>query len=344
MKIRVGVAGVGHRGLGLTRILAAMEDVALVALADLDAPRLQRAAREFKVDRTFAYLGQMLDSVRLDAVLILTPDLAHHPQTLRSLAAGVHVLVENPPAYTVAETEEMAAAAEKAGKHLMVAWNRIFALQRVKEIFAQAPPEVAMANFVRPNPSYLALIRNHLVDVLYFICGEPAHIVAHGRMFNEEQEGHVLASIRFQNGTLGQLTSSFGAGGQSEQFTAYGDGHSVFVETTGRGQGRIVRGGQEEEVLGPVDSAALQLRHFIDCIKEDKEPLTCGREAVRIIRFMWAILDAAGLGMPPLPADGRGWLLWCTCGDRIVPNLEQCPQCGREWAGWSLPIEMIKKA
>ena len=66
MKIRVGVAGVGHRGLGLTRILAAMEDVALVALADLDAPRLQRAAREFKVDRTFAYLGQMLDRCRPD--------------------------------------------------------------------------------------------------------------------------------------------------------------------------------------------------------------------------------------------------------------------------------------
>lgn len=343
MKIRVGVTGVGHRGIGLTRTLAKMEDVVLVALADLDPQRLQRAAREFGVDKTFTLLSDMLESVSLDAVLILTPDLAHHPQTLKSLEAGVHVLVEKPPAYTVAETEEMAAAAERAGKHLMVAWNRIFALRRVKELFAQDPPEVVTINFVRPNPAYLALIRNHVVDPLHFICGEPSAIVAQGAMFNAQQEGHVLASIRFQNGALGQLTSSFGTGGHSEQFAAYGNGYAVFIEATGRGQGRIMRGGQEVESLGPVDSTQLQLRHFIYCIKEDKEPLTSGREAVRIVRFMWAIMDAAGIGMPALPDDGRGWLLWCTCGERVIPNLEQCPKCGQEWAGWALPIEMVKK-
>ncbi|MCZ6677878.1 MAG: Gfo/Idh/MocA family oxidoreductase [Candidatus Poribacteria bacterium] len=343
MKVRVGVVGVGHRGMSFVHALAKMEDVTLVALADLHPQRLQLAAQEFDVDRQFTHLSEMLDSVKLDAVLILTPDLAHHPQTLKSLAAGVHVLVEKPPAYTVAETQEMAAAAEKAGKHLMVAWNRIFALRRVKELFAQEPPKLVLVNFVRPNPAYLALIRNHAVDVLHFICGEPADIVAQGEMFNEQQEGHVLASIRFRNGILGQLTSSFGTGGHSEQFTAYGNGYTVFIESTSRGQGRIMRGGQEMEVLGPVDSTALQIRHFIDCIKDDKAPLTSGREAVRIMRLMWSIMDAAGIGMPPLPDDGRGWLLWCTCGARVIPNLEMCPQCGQEWAGWSIPIESVRK-
>ena len=36
----------------------------------------------------------------------------------------------------------MIPAAEKSGKHLMVAWNRTYALGRVKEIFADEPPAV----------------------------------------------------------------------------------------------------------------------------------------------------------------------------------------------------------
>jgi len=343
MTVRVGVVGVGHRGIGHLRALARIEDASLVALADLNSQRLQRAAQEFGVDKTFTLLSEMLENAKLDAVLILTPDLAHHPQTIKSLEAGVHVLVEKPPAYTVEETQEMAATAERAKKHLMVAWNRTFALLRVKELFAQQPPEVVLADYVRPNPIYLGIVRGHVITPLYFICGEPADIAAQGEMFDKQQEGHLLASIRFQNGTLGQLTSSYGTGAHSEQFTAYGNGYSVFVASTGQGKGRIMRGGKEVESFGPVDTTQLQLRHFIDCIKEDKEPLNSGREAVQIMRFIWGIMDAAGIGMPPIPDDGRGWLLWCICGAKVIPNREKCPQCGLEWAGWSLPVDMVRK-
>ena len=343
MKVRFGVAGVGHRGMGLTRDLAAMEDVSLVALADLDAQRLQSAAQELGVDRTFGLLSEMLESVSLDAVLILTPDLGHRAQAIRSLEAGVHVLVEKPPAYTVEETEEMAAAADKAGKHLMVAWNRTYGLARVKEIFAEEPPKVVLANFVRPNPAYLSLVRNHIVDPFYFLCGEPSEIVAQGEMFDEHLEGHILASIRFENGSIGQLTSSFGSGGHSEQLTAYGAGYTVSVDPSSQPKVRVLRGREEIESLGPLNTVQLEIRHFIDCIRDDVEPLTSGRHAVRIMRFTWAIMDAAGLGIPPVPEDTRGWLMWCTCGNKVIPHTEKCPECGQEWAGWSLPPEEVKK-
>ncbi len=343
MKIRVGVAGVGHRGLGLARSLAKLEDVELAALADLSPQRLEAAAQEFDVDRTFSLISEMLESTALDAVLILTPDLAHHAQTLHSLDAGVHVLVEKPPAYTVAETEEMAEAAAKAGKHLMVAWNRTYALLRVKKFFGDEPPEVILANYVRPEPAYLGLVRNHIVDPLYFLCGEPAEITAQCDMFSAQQEGHTLANIRFRCGAAGSMISSFGSGGHSEQLTAYGNGYSVFIDSTSRGSGRIMRGRQVVESLDPVDSSAVQIRHFIDCIKEDKEPLTSGRRAVRIVRFIWDVMDAAGMGIPPLPEGKPGWLLWCMCGDKVISNLERCPRCGQEWAGWSLPVETIKR-
>lgn len=299
MKIRFGIVGVGHRGITLARKLAAMDDVDLAGLADQDAQRLEAVAGELGVDNTYPLLSEMLEGLSLDAIMVLTPDLVHRGQVVEGLESGVHVLVEKPPAYSVPATEEMAQAAEKSGKHLMVAWNRTYALGRVKEIFADEPPAVVMANFVRPDPLYLGLLRDHIIDPFYLLCGEPDDIVAQGNMFDEEREGNVVASIRFANGSLGQLTTSFGAGGRSEQLTAYGDGYSVFVESTSGGAGRIVRGGDTIETLEPVDSITLEIRHFIDCIRQDREPLTSGRHAVRIMRFTWAVMEAAGLRMPP---------------------------------------------
>lgn len=56
----------------------------------------------------------------VDAVVIGTPNALHHPQAMAALAAGKHVLVDKPMAVTVAEGEQMAAAAADAGCVLLV--------------------------------------------------------------------------------------------------------------------------------------------------------------------------------------------------------------------------------
>lgn len=345
MKLRFGVTGVGHRGMTLARTLAGMDDATIVGVADLDAGRLAAAAAEFGVDRTFALVSEMVDSMDLDAVLVLTPDAAHHPQTIRCLEAGVHVFVEKPPAYTVAETREMSAAADRAGKHLMVGWNRTYALQRVKELFGDEPPAVVMADFVRPDPAFLGLLRNHLVDPLYYLCGLPDQIAAAGNMADEAREGNTVASIGFKGGSLGQVTLSLGAGGRSERLTAFGNGYSVFIDSTSTGAGRVERGGKVVETLEPLDSIALQIRHFIDCVREDREPLTSGRRAVEIMEFIQGIMDAAGTATTSFAPDaGDGWITWCGCGDKILPGVASCPNCGAEWEGWSMPVEEVRRA
>ena len=345
MKLRFGVTGVGHRGMTLARTLAGMDDATIVGLADLDPGRLAAAAAEFGVERTFALVSEMVDSMDLDAVLVLTPDAAHHPQTIRCLEAGVHVFVEKPPAYTVGETREMAAAADRAGKHLMVGWNRTYALKRVKELFGDEPPAAVVADFVRPDPAFLGLLRNHLVDPLYYLCGVPDKIVALGNMADEDREGNTVASVLFKEGSLGQVTLSLGAGGRSERLTAFGNGYSVFIDSTSTGAGTVVRGGKVVETLEPVDSIALQIRHFIDCVKEDREPLTSGRRAVEIMEFIEGVMDAAGTTATSFAPDaGDGWITWCGCGDKILPGLAACPNCGAEWEGWSMPVEEVRRA
>lgn len=343
MKVRLGITGLGHRGMQLLTKVAAMPDVDIVALADLSVDRRETAAREFGVSATFELLSELLHRVRVDAVMVLTPDAAHYPQTMAALNAGVHVFVEKPPAYTVAEVEDMEDAAKKAGKHIMVAWNRTYGLEHVKKVFGDSGPEVVMLDMARENPSPMALLRNHAVDPLYYLCGMPSEVTAVSQLADAHQEGNVSASIRFQSGAIGQMLLSYGAGGYSERMAAFGNGHSVFVENTNRPTIRILKGREEVETVSPGDTIELELRHFIDCVVNGREPITSGRAAVDIMKFTWKIMEAAGFGIVDADEE-RGWLLWCACGNRVVPNLDGCPVCGMEWDGWSTPISQVVRA
>ena len=343
MSLKIGVTGVGHRGLQLARAASALDDISILAIADLDSGRRENAARELGVKNTYELLSHMLESVELDAIFVLTPDLAHKDQAIAALEAGCHVLVEKPPAYSVEDTEAMSVASEKAGKHLMVAWNRTFGLLRAREVFGKDGPEVLLADYVRPNPAYLSLVRTHIVNPLYFMGGLADVVVAHGSMYDDIQEGNLAASIRFENGSLGQMTASHGSGGKSERFTAYGDGFSVFIDQTGTGRGRILRGGKIVEELSDIDTVTAQIQHFRDCCKDDRVPLNSGNDAVEIMKLTHAIMDAAGFVVPKAPQDQRGWLLWCGCGEKVIAEANRCPECGEDWQGWSLPTEKIMK-
>lgn len=56
----------------------------------------------------------------VDAVVIGTPNALHHEQAMAAIGAGKHVLLDKPMAVTVAEGEEIAAAAAAAGVTLLV--------------------------------------------------------------------------------------------------------------------------------------------------------------------------------------------------------------------------------
>ena len=66
----------------------------------------------------------MLREQQPDFVVNVTPPAAHHAVALAALAHGAHVLTEKPLATSMDEAREMVAAADRAGKLLMVSQNR----------------------------------------------------------------------------------------------------------------------------------------------------------------------------------------------------------------------------
>ncbi|MEM7092957.1 MAG: Gfo/Idh/MocA family oxidoreductase [Actinomycetota bacterium] len=115
---RIGVVGCGYWGEKHVRVLDSMPDVDRVVAIDGRPDVLDNIARnhpnvELKLD-----LASAIDSV--DAVLIATPPESHADLALEAIAAGKHVLVEKPMTRTLAEADEVIAAAKSAGVTLAV--------------------------------------------------------------------------------------------------------------------------------------------------------------------------------------------------------------------------------
>lgn len=107
-------------------ILKKFADVHLEAICDIDRAKAGVVAERFSIPHFFGDPQHLLNLSDLDAVLVLTSTNSHLGVTLMALSAGKHVFVERPIARRVAEAEKMVETAAQAKKFLMVAMNHRF--------------------------------------------------------------------------------------------------------------------------------------------------------------------------------------------------------------------------
>lgn len=111
-KLNLGFIGVTGRG---RQNMEEMMSENVVALCDVDAQHLGKAAEKFPKARQFRDFRKMIDEAQdLDAVVISTPHHIHAHATARALRAGKHVYCEKPLTHTVWEARVVA---ELAAKH-----------------------------------------------------------------------------------------------------------------------------------------------------------------------------------------------------------------------------------
>ena len=111
-KLNVGVVGVAGRG-GAN--LGGVSKENIVALCDVDARNIARAAKRFPQARTFADFRRMLDKVgkELDAVVVSTPDHTHAPAAAMAMRMGKHCYCEKPLTHSVRECRTLIELAAK---------------------------------------------------------------------------------------------------------------------------------------------------------------------------------------------------------------------------------------
>ncbi len=89
-KLRMAFIGAGGISRSHLQALTQMEDVEVVALADVNEQGMQQRADEFNIPREnlFTDYEQMLAKIEPDAVNVCTPNGLHAPDTIASPKAG----------------------------------------------------------------------------------------------------------------------------------------------------------------------------------------------------------------------------------------------------------------
>jgi len=253
--------GFGLLGTGLiapfhAKAIQASTRARLIAAADTDAARLAKFTQEFHC-RGYATLDAMLADPEIQVVNILTPNHLHTEAVLKAARAGKHILVEKPPAMSLAEVDTMekacAAAGVKIGVVLQCRTRR--SVQAIREAlcggrFGKVYHADTFMKWFRPADYYRmdawrssrrsgagVTIQQafHYIDLLQYLVGPVRRVSA--QMTNLAHPG-----VALEDTTLAFVTYASGAQGVVEASTALWPGTDIRIEINGEKGTAILAG------------------------------------------------------------------------------------------------------
>ncbi len=136
--IRLGIIGTGIMAPLHTNAFKTIRGVKPAACCDIIARKAGKFAKTYDIDAVYTDWRKMLNEAQLDAVSIITPDIAHAQISIAAAKKGLHVLCEKPLAKNVPEARRMVHAVKKYGVINMVNFSHRYpALLKAKQLIEQ---------------------------------------------------------------------------------------------------------------------------------------------------------------------------------------------------------------
>lgn len=317
--LRVAVAGLGYWGPNLARNFAALPGSELAWCCDASDAMRTRFAPTFPTARFTGDLDEVLADDTLDAVALATPVPTHAALAQRVLAAGKHCFVEKPMAQSVEDAEAVVAAANAAGRVLMVGHLLEYhpGVIKLKELIDGG--DLGRVLYVYGNRLNLGKLRAdenalwslgaHDVSVLLRLAGEePYEVQARGESYMREGvEDVVFCFLRFPSGLAAHLHLSWLDPHKERRFTVVGEQRmATFDDMALEGKITVYDKGFDEhaqsygeyitrsgDIWSPRLSNEEPLRtectHFVDAIRSGGTPISDGESGLRVVRVLEAL-------------------------------------------------------
>lgn len=211
-QVRLAVVGVGALGRHHARILAQMEGVKLVAVADPRAPQAQSVAEACGCDWTTDYRSLF---GRIDAASVVVPTTLHRTVAAELLQRSIPTLVEKPLAATVDEGQLLVRLAAEHRVPLQVGHIERFnpAFRRVAAVCGA--PKYVRAERLSPyafrsmDIGAVLDLMIHDIDLTLTLARAPlVDVQAFGVCLVGGREDCVQARLTFANGCIADLTAN----------------------------------------------------------------------------------------------------------------------------------------
>ncbi|HHT26631.1 MAG TPA: Gfo/Idh/MocA family oxidoreductase [Firmicutes bacterium] len=320
-KIRIGFIGSGNIAGAHAIRMAKIPEIEIAALCDIDPDafaRLHQRAPNTAGPPTFADYRDMLDSVELDAVAVLTPHVLHYEHIMTSLDRGLHVLTEKPMVCTTKHAQEIIERQAQTGKVVLVSYQRryhrtyrfirdlvqnnmlgqiqyISALQSqnwLRDQEGKWRQDPALSGGGQLNDS-----GSHLLDILLWMTDlTPATVYATCENFGKQVDINTGLTVRCTNGTIMNL-AVVGHGTEFyEDVTIWGEKGVAYYRN---GTVRVRLRGESEDRGIPEDiEDSNPDRNFVDAVLGTDTVHSTPADALKVISLTECAWRSAELGQP----------------------------------------------
>lgn len=318
--IQVAVVGVGGWGKNLARNYSQNPNCSLKYICDLDETKLRKMQWQLPGTATTTRFDDLLEDRELQAIVIATTASTHSKLCRAALLAGKDVYVEKPFVLNVAEAEELIQLAHTQGRILMVGHlleyhpvvNRLKQMIESRElgdIYYIYNQRVNLGT-VRDDENALWNFAPHdISSILYLLGEEPTDVSARGQCYLQDGiEDVVFLTLNFNGRRMAHIHVSWLDPHKIRKITIVGSKKmAVFDDGEGSEKLRIYDKGVTQDYdsfaefitlrFGDItiphlkigEPLQLECQHFLDCIRDRKEPLSDGWDGLRVVK----VLDAA---------------------------------------------------
>ena len=295
-RLRVAVIGVGHLGRHHARILSALPGAQLVAVVDINEPRAREIAAQSGA-RAYTDYRDVLGGV--DAVTVAVPTESHLQVAREFLERGVPALVEKPLARTLAEVDDLLAAAAKGGTILAAGHT-----ERYNPAVQAVLPLVTTPRFVEVHRLGVFPERSLDIDVVFDLMIHDLDVVAslvRSPVVSLEAVGVPVltprvdianARLKFASGCIANLTASRISRERVRKIRFFQPDAYISVDYAAReveayrlarrdGERPAIEGGK---LPVPKDEPlALELADFVAAVRDGRPPMVTGEDGRRAV-------------------------------------------------------------
>jgi UDP-2-acetamido-3-amino-2,3-dideoxy-glucuronate N-acetyltransferase len=309
----IGLVGLGYWGKNILRNLYEMGFV--YSAFDTSAECVARRKEQFPDVKYTTSLDDILSNENIRAVAIASPAVTHYEIAKKSLQCGKDVFIEKPLSLTFNEGEELVRIAMENECILMVGHVLQYhpAVKKLREVIANG--ELGKIQYVYSNRLSIGKLRTeenilwsfapHDISVILMLLNEePVNVTAFGGDYlNEGIYDTTMTTIEFSNGVKGHIFVSWLHPYKEQKLVVVGSkAMAVFDDVSNEKlflyphqiawlEGKIPVATRADYRVIPFEKAEPlkeELKHFIDCVKNRKQPKTDGHEGLKVLRILEA--------------------------------------------------------
>ena len=323
-QLGIGIVGCGYWGINHVRVFSELPESRVTAVCDLSQERLQEVRQRFAQVALTTDLDELIGRQDVDAVVICTAATNHYRIASICLQAGKHVLLEKPMTTTVSDAEELIRLAESMGVKLMVGHTFLYnaGIRKVKTYASQGDlgriyylySQRTNLGPIRQDVSAMWDLATHDVSIFnYLLDSTPEWVSAVGaRVLGNGREDVGFISLGYPDGVFGHAHTSWADPHKVREVVVVGsDKRIVFNDLSPQEQVRVFEKGvkpvpreapsygeyhfllRNGDIIIPNIEASEPLKneckHFLDCIIDDRTPLSDGENGLEVVRVMEAV-------------------------------------------------------